>query len=82
MVEGGIWRRPGPSLRADDGFDGTGKTSDGKSSPGRTKADMANSSAAQDGFLEECLNEPSLTPARVFIRFAPPLPKFGQRSLL
>lgn len=41
MVEGGTWRRPGPSLRAADGLDGTGKTSEGSLSPGRTSVDIA-----------------------------------------
>ena len=34
MVDGGVWRRPGPSLSARDGFEGIGRTSGEMASPG------------------------------------------------
>lgn len=36
MVEGGVCRRPGPSLRGMEGMEGIGRTSDEMVSPGRT----------------------------------------------
>ena len=36
MVDGGVWRRPGPSLSARDGLDGMGRSSGGMTSPGST----------------------------------------------
>ena len=41
MVDGGVWRRPGPSLSGRDGLDGMGRTSEGMSSPGSTKVCVA-----------------------------------------
>ena len=41
MVDGGTWRRPGPSLRVAEELGDTGSTSGGISSPGRTNADIA-----------------------------------------
>lgn len=40
IVDGGTWRRPGPSFSVDDELIGTGSTSAGSSSPGRTSLDM------------------------------------------
>lgn len=36
MVEGGVWRRPGPSFRAFDALEGIGRSSVGIISPGMT----------------------------------------------
>lgn len=36
MVDGGVWRRPGPNLSARDGFEGIGRMSEGMTSPGST----------------------------------------------
>lgn len=36
MVEGGVWRRPGPSFRAFDALEGIGRSSVGIISPGIT----------------------------------------------
>lgn len=38
MVEGGVWRRPGPSLRGFDALEGIGRSSVGIISPGMTNA--------------------------------------------
>ena len=34
MVDGGVWRRPGPSLSARDGLEGIGRRSGEMTSPG------------------------------------------------
>ena len=41
MVDGGVWRRPGPSLSARDGLDGIGRTSEEMASPGSTSVCVA-----------------------------------------
>lgn len=41
MVDGGTWRRPGPSLRVAEEVGDIGSTSGGISSPGRTSVDIA-----------------------------------------
>lgn len=37
MVDGGVWRRPGPSLSAREGLEGMGRTWEGMTSPGSTR---------------------------------------------
>ena len=41
MVDGGVWRRPGPSLSGSDGLEGMGRTSGGMTSPGNTNVCVA-----------------------------------------
>ena len=41
IVEGGVWRSPGPSLSGRDGFDGMGRTWAGMTSPGSTSVWVA-----------------------------------------
>lgn len=41
MVDGGVWRRPGPSLSARDGLEGIGRRSGEMTSPGSTSVCVA-----------------------------------------
>ncbi len=41
MVDGGVWRRPGPSFSGRDGLEGTGRMSGEMISPGSTSVWMA-----------------------------------------
>lgn len=41
IVDGGVWRRPGPSLSAWDGLEGIGSVSEEMTSPGNTSICVA-----------------------------------------